>query len=71
MIPQHQTAHFNGPEYDPAHDLVRLTGQIKRVYDLMQDGTWRTKSISRIDGGDALRVTSDEFLVRLLDGQAA
>ena len=42
MIPQNQTAHFNGPEYDPSHDLVRLTGQIKRVYDLMQDGTWRT-----------------------------
>jgi hypothetical protein len=41
-LPQNQTAHFNGPEYDPKFDHVRLTGQIKRIYDLMQDGTWRT-----------------------------
>ena len=33
---------FNGPEYDPEHDRVRLTGQIKRVYVLMSDGEWRT-----------------------------
>jgi hypothetical protein len=41
-VPQRKTAHFNGPEYDPKYDLVRLTGQIRRVYDLMQDGHWRT-----------------------------
>lgn len=35
-------AHFNGPEYDPKHDKVRLTGQIQRVWDCMRDGRWRT-----------------------------
>jgi hypothetical protein len=33
---------FNGPEYVPARDYVRLSGQIKRVFDLMRDGVWRT-----------------------------
>ena len=33
---------FNGPDYDPKYDQKRLTGQIKRVYDLMIDGRWRT-----------------------------
>jgi hypothetical protein len=33
---------FNGPDYEPEHDHARLTGQIKRVFDLMSDGTWRT-----------------------------
>jgi len=33
---------FNGPDYDPRHDNVRLTGQILRVYTLMRDGQWRT-----------------------------
>lgn len=33
---------FNGPDYIPELDKVRLTGQIQRIYDLMIDGTWRT-----------------------------
>jgi len=33
---------FNGPAYDSKFDLDRLTGQIRRVYDLMIDGKWRT-----------------------------
>ena len=33
---------FDGPEYVPKYDQKRLTGQIKRVYDLMKDGRWRT-----------------------------
>jgi hypothetical protein len=33
---------FNGPEYQPQFDFVRLTGQCKRIRDLMIDGTWRT-----------------------------
>ena len=33
---------FNGSDYSPKHDNVRLTKQIKRVYDLMKDGEWRT-----------------------------
>ena len=36
------TIDFNGPCYEAKYDRKRLTGQIKRVYDLMKDGTWRT-----------------------------
>lgn len=35
-------ARFNGPDYDPKHDQKRLTGQIRRVYNLMSDHQWRT-----------------------------
>ncbi len=35
-------AQFNGSDYDKTLDQARLTGQIKRVYDLMIDGKWRT-----------------------------
>ena len=38
---QHEP-HFNGPEYVPERDFVRLTGQCARVFDLMKDGHWRT-----------------------------
>ncbi len=33
---------FNGPDYDPEQDDIRLTGQIERIFNLMQDGRWRT-----------------------------
>ena len=33
---------FNGPDYDPARDNARLGEQIKRIFDLMRDGEWRT-----------------------------
>jgi hypothetical protein len=33
---------FNGPAYDPALDHQRLTRQLGRVFDLVQDGRWRT-----------------------------
>jgi hypothetical protein len=35
-------AHFDGADYDPKLDKERLTGQIRRVYDAMKDGRWRT-----------------------------
>lgn len=37
-----EPAMFNGPVYEPAHDQARLTGQILRVFNLMEDGAWRT-----------------------------
>lgn len=40
----HPEFSFNGPAYDPEEDCARLTGQIKRIFSLMQDGTWRTLS---------------------------
>ena len=33
---------FDGPTYDPKHDLIRLTGQIQRVFDAIKDNGWYT-----------------------------
>lgn len=33
---------FNGSDYVPKIDDVRLTGQILRVFNLMRDAKWRT-----------------------------
>ena len=33
---------FNGPVYEQEHDKKRLTGQIKRVFDVMKSGRWFT-----------------------------
>ena len=33
---------FDGPAYRPEHDRDRLTGQLKRIVDVMRDGEWRT-----------------------------
>ncbi len=45
-------AEFDGPEYQHTLDFVRLTGQIERVFRLMNDGKWRTL-------GEIERVTRD------------
>jgi len=43
VIPNAQTPlRFDGPEYSPARDQKRLTGQLLRVFNLMRDGKWRT-----------------------------
>lgn len=42
-------ATFNGPSYDPEFDDERLRKQIKRVFDCMKDGKFRTvRQISAI-----------------------
>lgn len=42
---------FDGPEYKPEHDLVRLSGQVLRVFNCMSDGQWRTlDEIARTTG---------------------
>ena len=33
---------FDGAVYDTSRDLNRLTGQIKRVHEVMSDGNWHT-----------------------------
>ena len=33
---------FNGSDYDHERDAPRLSNQYKRVFELMQDGEWRT-----------------------------
>tara|TARA_R110000803_G_scaffold39767_2_gene85779 strand:+ start:1141 stop:1437 length:297 start_codon:yes stop_codon:yes gene_type:complete len=45
-------ARFNGPVYEPVFDQERLTGQIKRVYDAMILGHWRTLDDLAIITGD-------------------
>jgi len=35
-------ARFDGDDYKHERDSARLTGQIRRVHDLMLDGAWRT-----------------------------
>lgn len=33
---------FNGPNYDPAKDRDRLSGQILAIFDAISDGSWKT-----------------------------
>ena len=33
---------FDGATYDPTQDEVRLSGQLQRVFGVMQDGGWHT-----------------------------
>lgn len=33
---------FDGRTYEPARDYVRHSGQLKRVYDVMRGGQWRS-----------------------------
>lgn len=45
------SARFDGSDYNPEKDDVRLRGQIKRVAALMVDGEWRTlDEIARATG---------------------
>lgn len=50
---------FNGSDYDPARDDVRLTGQLLRVWNVMASGAWRTlDEISRLTGDPAASVSA-------------
>ena len=33
---------FDGADYVASRDDVRLTGQLKRIWDVLVDGSWRT-----------------------------
>lgn len=33
---------FDGPTFEPDQDGIRLSGQMKRVFDFMSDGGWHT-----------------------------
>jgi len=42
---------FDGPDYVPSLDFERLTGQLRRIFDCMKDGRWRTlNEIEEITG---------------------
>jgi hypothetical protein len=43
---------FDGDVYEHEHDHARLTGQILRVFECIQDGAWRTL-------GEIAEVTGD------------
>ena len=43
---------FNGSDYIPERDDVRLTGQLLRVFDAMQDGKPRTLRMIADETGD-------------------
>lgn len=47
--------HFDGDTYNPTLDHVRLTGLLKRVYDVMADGNWHRLSelANRAKGSEA------------------
>ena len=58
-FPDPPTLRFNGSDYDPAMDNVRLTGQILRVYTLMADGVWRTlREIEDATGDPAASISA-------------
>ena len=42
---------FDGADYIPERDDARLTGQILRIWDVVQDGSWHTlKDIHALTG---------------------
>lgn len=48
---RYPSTNFNGSDYQPARDDVRLTKQFMRVFDFMKDGFPRTlASIARVTG---------------------
>ena len=52
--PSKRPPHFNGPDYDPKLDHVRLTGQIARIWGVMvvPGGLWRTLAEIAVMTGD-------------------
>jgi len=43
---------FDGVDYQPELDFVRLKGQMERIYNLMQDEQFRTLSLIATITGD-------------------
>jgi len=43
---------FDGSDYNPEEDQIRLTGQINRIFTLMFDQEWRTLSEIEAITGD-------------------
>ena len=56
-LPPHRA--FDGGTYEPQRDYFRLSGQLKKVFDLMQDGMWRTiPLIAEIVGGSPQAISA-------------
>ena len=57
--PPSRNEHFDGPDYDPKRDSVRLAGQLFMVWEVMNDGRWRTvEEISRCTGGPPTSISA-------------
>jgi hypothetical protein len=52
FAPEGEPVRFDGPEYTPEFDKERLTGQCKRIFDLMADQDWRTLAEIETATGD-------------------
>ena len=52
MRPISEPMSFDGPDYNPDLDRKRLTGQVKRIFDCMLDGKWRTLAEIKAVTGD-------------------
>jgi hypothetical protein len=50
---------FDGADYTPSRDDVRLTGQILRVWNVVSDGGWRTlRDIAQLTGDPEASVSA-------------
>ncbi len=50
---------FDGKTYDVEHDHARLKGQLSRVFNIMEDGNYRTLAeISFIVGGSEASISA-------------
>lgn len=50
---------FDGSDYEPVRDDVRLTGQLLRVFNVMRPGAWRTLAeIERLTGDPAASISA-------------
>jgi uncharacterized protein (DUF2132 family) len=43
---------FNGADYDPDRDNARLTGQLRRIWEIVIDGRWYTLKDIAVRTGD-------------------
>ena len=50
---------FDGPDYEPARDRARLTGQILRVYECLRGGEWWTlRGLAEVTGDPEASVSA-------------
>jgi hypothetical protein len=49
---QQQSLRFDGSDYNPMLDDVRLTGQLLRIWDVMKSGCWLSLSQIALSTGD-------------------
>ena len=59
---------FDGETYDPEYDRKRLGRQLQAVFDLMQDGAWRTlEEIQGILERSGIRAMTTNLSARMRD----